>query len=86
MHNFLQSIKARQEGVFHIDLQLRPYGKAGSQAVALDAFTKYYSPDGQAWPYERQALVKLRPICGDGGLGKQISDLRDQYVYFGEEF
>lgn len=86
MHNFLQSIKARQEGVFHIDLQLRPYGKAGSQAVALDAFTKYYSPDGQAWPYERQALVKLRPICGDGELGKQISDLRDQYVYFGEEF
>ncbi len=86
MHSFILSIKARQEGVFHIDLQLRPYGKAGSQAVALDAFTRYYAPGGQAWPYERQALVKLRPICGDEKLGKQLSDLRDQYVYHGEEF
>jgi len=86
MQSFVQSIKAKQEGVFHIDLQLRPYGKAGSQAVALDAFTRYYAPRGQAWPYERQALVKLRPICGDQKLGKLISNLRDQYVYHGEEF
>ena len=81
-----EAIQARQEGVFHIDLQLRPYGKAGSQAVSLDAFTKYYAPDGPAWPYERQALVKLRPISGDAALGKQLCYLRDQYVYNGEPF
>ncbi len=67
-------------------MQLRPYGKAGSQAVSLDAFSKYYAPIGPAWPYERQALVKLRPIAGDMTLGKQLCDLRDEFVYNGEPF
>ena len=86
VQSLTQAIQARQEGVFHIDLQLRPYGKAGSQAVSLDSFRKYYAPDGPAWPYERQALVKLRPITGDSQLGKQLCDLRDEYVYNGTVF
>ena len=86
IQSLLQAIQARQEGVFHIDLQLRPYGKAGSQAVSLDSFKKYYAPDGPAWPYERQALVKLRPIAGDAKLGEQLSKLRDEYVYNGTLF
>ena len=68
IQTFVKSIQARQEGIFHIDLQLRPYGKAGSLAVVLDAFQRYYAPDGPAWDYERQALVKLRPVTGDQGL------------------
>lgn len=86
VQSLLQAIKARQEGVFHIDLQLRPYGKAGSQAVSLESFTKYYAPEGPAWPYERQALVKLRPIAGDGRLGGQLCKLRDEFVYNGTLF
>ena len=78
---FLQSIEAKREGVFEIDLQLRPYGKAGSMAVALEAFRRYFTPEGPAWPYERQALVKLRPIAGDRTLGDAIVALRDQFVY-----
>jgi glutamate-ammonia-ligase adenylyltransferase len=81
IQSLIQAIKARQEGVFHIDLQLRPYGKAGSQAVSLESFAKYYAPDGPAWPYERQALVKLRPIAGNDKLGNQLCKLRDEYVY-----
>ncbi len=81
-----RAIQARQEGVFHLDLQLRPYGKAGSQAVSLESFTKYYAPSGPAWPYERQALVKMRPIAGDDQLGKKLCDLRDEFVYNGEPF
>ncbi len=53
-------IAARRAGIFQIDLRMRPYGQAGSAAVQLDEFCRYYSPDGDAWPYERQALVKLR--------------------------
>ena len=86
IQEFIRMIQARQEGVFHLDLQLRPYGKAGSQAVSLDSFTKYYAPDGPAWPYERQALVKLRPIAGESALGNRLCGLRDQYVYNGEPF
>jgi glutamate-ammonia-ligase adenylyltransferase len=80
------AIRARQEGIFEIDLQLRPYGKAGTMAVSLDAFRRYFAPAGDAWPYERQALVKLRPIAGDAQLGSQIVALRDEFVYGGEPF
>jgi glutamate-ammonia-ligase adenylyltransferase len=86
---FLGTIQARREGIFEIDLQLRPYGKAGSLAVSLDAFRRYFAPQGPAWAYERQALVKLRPIAGDeqaAALGAQVTALRDAFVYTGEPF
>ncbi len=83
---FLSAIRARREGIFHIDLQLRPYGKAGSMAVSLGAFSNYFHPQGPAWAYERQALVKLRPIGGDADLGREIQALRDGFVYHGEPF
>jgi glutamate-ammonia-ligase adenylyltransferase len=75
------SIQTRQEGIFQIDLRLRPYGKAGSLAVSLDSFRRYYAPDGPAWAYERQALVKLRPIAGDAALSEELCKLRDVYAY-----
>ena len=86
IRSLMQSIQARREGIFQIDLQLRPYGKAGSLAVSEEAFQRYFSPQGPAWAYERQALVKLRQITGDRLLNKEICRLRDQYVYTGEPF
>lgn len=83
---FTQAIRARQEGIFQVDLRLRPYGQAGSLAVSLDAFETYFGPEGAAWPYERQALVKLRPIAGDPQFGKRLVQLRDDLVYTGEAF
>jgi [glutamine synthetase] adenylyltransferase / [glutamine synthetase]-adenylyl-L-tyrosine phosphorylase len=81
-----QTIQARQEGVFEIDLRLRPYGKGGSMAVSLDALRRYFGPDGDAWPYERQALVKLRPLGGSADLGAQVMRLRDELIYSGAPF
>src|SRR5437660_4870172 len=75
------AIKAHREGIFEIDLRLRPYGRAGSLAVSLAAFRAYFGPQGAAWPYERQALVKLRPIGGDGELARRIVELRDELIY-----
>ena len=86
VETFLQAIKAKREGIFHVDLQLRPYGKAGSLAVSLEAFRRYFSPSGPAWPYERQALVRMRPIAGDAVLGGRILSLRDSYVYTGDPY
>ena len=83
---FRQTIQARQEGIFQIDLRLRPYGRAGILAVSLEAFENYFMPDGAAWPYERQALVKLRPIAGNPEFGKRIVRLRDEMIYTGEPF
>jgi glutamate-ammonia-ligase adenylyltransferase len=83
---FLGAIRVRREGVFEIDLQLRPYGKAGSLAVSLEAFRRYFIPGGPAWAYERQALVRLRPVAGNEGLGRRVAELRDEFVYTGEPF
>ena len=83
---FAQTIRARREGIFQIDLRLRPYGRAGGLAVSRDAFQKYFAADGDAWPYERQALVKLRPITGDEDFGEDIVRLRDELLYTGNVF
>ncbi len=80
------AIWARREGIFEIDLDLRPYGSAGSLAVSLDAFRRYFAPGGAAWSYERQALIKLRAIAGDAELGREVEALRDTFVYSGAAF
>ncbi len=86
VESFTRKIQARRKGIFEIDLRLRPYGKAGPLAVSLDAFEEYFAPTGPAWPYERQSLVRLRPIAGDENLGQRIIDLRDKLVFTGASF
>ena len=76
-----QFIRAKREGIFHIDLRLRPFGSAGPLASSLEQFCQYYGPAGPALAYERLALVRLRTIAGDPGLGAQIERLRDEFIY-----
>lgn len=86
VETILQTIRTRHEGIFQVDLRLRPYGKGGPLAVSLEAFRSYFALGGPAWPYERQALVKLRPISGDLAFGKLVSNLRDELIYSGDAF
>jgi [glutamine synthetase] adenylyltransferase / [glutamine synthetase]-adenylyl-L-tyrosine phosphorylase len=76
-------IEAKQEGIFHLDIRLRPHGGKGSLANAFDEIQVYYSPTGLAAPFERQALIKLRHIAGDASLGRQVETHRDSFVYSG---
>ena len=84
--SFLHTLKSKREGVFEIDLRLRPYGRAGSLAVSRESFENYFGSDGDAWPFERQALVKLRPLVGDDSFGSEIAALRDRLIYTGAPF
>jgi glutamate-ammonia-ligase adenylyltransferase len=86
VENYVSAMRARREGIFQVDLQLRPYGKAGSMAVSLESFRRYFTPGGPAWAYERQALVKMRCVAGDETLGSLVTGLRDDFVYTGEPF
>jgi glutamate-ammonia-ligase adenylyltransferase len=79
----LQWIEAKQEGIFHIDVRLRPHGGKGSLTNPLDEIVSYYSASGLAAPFERQAMIKLRAVAGDATLGKQVEAHRDRYVYSG---
>ncbi|MBT3272226.1 MAG: glutamate-ammonia-ligase adenylyltransferase, partial [Spirochaetales bacterium] len=74
-------IDAKQEGIFRIDLRLRPYGTAGPTACSLESFCQYYGPDGQSHSYELLALIRMRAIGGDKLLGERIERLRDEMVY-----
>jgi glutamate-ammonia-ligase adenylyltransferase len=79
----LQWIEAKHEGIFHIDVRLRPHGGKGSLANPLDEIVSYYSEKGLAAPFERQALIKLRHVAGDASLGNHVEAHRDSYVYSG---
>jgi glutamate-ammonia-ligase adenylyltransferase len=58
-------ILAKEAGIFELDFRLRPYGNKGPLSVHFDLFRSYYSRSGEAYDFERQALLKLRFICGD---------------------
>lgn len=74
-------IVAREQGIFHVDLRLRPHGKKGPLASPLQALRDYYQPGGGAAPFERQALLKLRFVAGDPGLGRQVEAVRDAFCW-----
>ena len=79
-------LRTRREGIFEVDWRLRPYGRAGDLPVSLATFENYFQHGGPAWPFERQALVKLRPIAGDPEFGDRIVATRDALLYHGEAF
>ena len=81
-----QVVAGTRGGTFDVDFRLRPYGRAGPLATALSAFDGYYRAGGPAWGYERQALIKLRAVAGDPGLGHEVEGLRDRFVYGPEPF
>jgi glutamate-ammonia-ligase adenylyltransferase len=77
-------IVAREHGIFRIDLRLRPHGNKGPLASPLPSLRAYYSRDGGAAPFERQALLKLRFVAGDPALGREVEALRDAFCWSGE--
>ncbi|MDO8671940.1 MAG: glutamine synthetase adenylyltransferase, partial [Dehalococcoidia bacterium] len=83
VQTFQSILIARQEGIFEIDLRLRPYGSAGALACSLDGFAQYYSEQGDAEHFERMALVRMRRVAGDIRLGARALSVRDSFVYSG---
>ncbi|MEZ6042114.1 MAG: glutamine synthetase adenylyltransferase [Planctomycetaceae bacterium] len=79
-------ISARQDGIFHVDLRMRPFGQAGSAAVSLRDFISYYGPNGPAWPYERQGLVKLRLLMGDREFSEEVIRTCHEVIYARDTF
>lgn len=84
VQEILRWIEAKQEGIFHLDPRLRPHGEKGLLASSLEEIQQYYSSEGMAAPFERQALIKLRYVAGDESLGRLVEAHRDAFVYSGE--
>jgi [glutamine synthetase] adenylyltransferase / [glutamine synthetase]-adenylyl-L-tyrosine phosphorylase len=65
--------------VYEVDLGLRPEGKDGPLARSLDAYGAYYERWAQTW--ERQALLRARPVAGDRDLGRRFCELVSPHVW-----
>ena len=65
--------------LYRVDLRLRPEGRSGGIASTLRACEIYYEAWGQTW--ERQALIKTRPVAGDLSLGEAFLRLIVPFVY-----
>jgi [glutamine synthetase] adenylyltransferase / [glutamine synthetase]-adenylyl-L-tyrosine phosphorylase len=55
---------------FRVDLGLRPEGRNGPLSRTLPSYTAYW--DRWAEPWERQAMLRLRPVAGSRELGERF--------------
>jgi glutamate-ammonia-ligase adenylyltransferase len=63
------------EGVcYAIDARLRPSGNQGLLVTSLAAFEKYHATSAQVW--EKQALLRARPVAGGKRLSRAFPPLR----------
>ena len=59
---------------YDVDPRLRPSGSQGSLVASLRSFERYHARDAQLW--ERQALLRARPVAGDRELGRAFEAIR----------
>jgi [glutamine synthetase] adenylyltransferase / [glutamine synthetase]-adenylyl-L-tyrosine phosphorylase len=64
---------------YRVDLRLRPEGHRGVLARSKASTLSYYDTLGRTW--ERQALIKLRPVAGDIALGQEFLKVIQPFVY-----
>jgi glutamate-ammonia-ligase adenylyltransferase len=56
-----------REGIlYRIDTRLRPSGSAGPLVISFEALATYHAREARLW--ERQALLRARPVAGDEAL------------------
>ena len=60
--------------LYEVDMRLRPSGRQGPVATALESFESYQRDE--AWTWEHLALTRARPLVGDPSLAAEIETLR----------
>ena len=75
------ALEARSEDGFgyRVDLGLRPEADTGVLANPTDVALGYYESFGAEW--ERQMLIRLRPVAGPAGVGEAFAGEIAPFVY-----
>jgi [glutamine synthetase] adenylyltransferase / [glutamine synthetase]-adenylyl-L-tyrosine phosphorylase len=68
-----------QDPPLHVDVDLRPEGKAGPLVRTLEAYRSYYSQWGEIW--EAQALLRANVVAGDDALGARFMEMIEPVRY-----
>jgi [glutamine synthetase] adenylyltransferase / [glutamine synthetase]-adenylyl-L-tyrosine phosphorylase len=69
----------REGIVYRIDTRLRPSGRSGPLVTSLDGFRRYHESSARVW--ERQALIKARPVAGNATLAEAVAAIVTAFVY-----
>ncbi len=64
--------------LYEVDMRLRPSGRQGPVATALESFKNYQL--NEAWTWEHLALTRAQPIVGNADLAAEIEAFRTQIV------
>jgi [glutamine synthetase] adenylyltransferase / [glutamine synthetase]-adenylyl-L-tyrosine phosphorylase len=72
-------VSTREGIVYRIDTRLRPSGRSGPLVSSLDGFRRYHETSAQIW--ERQALIKARPVAGTPLLAQRVAAIISDFVY-----
>ncbi len=64
---------------YKIDTRLRPSGRAGTLVSSLHSYTVYHEKKAALW--ERQALIKARPVAGRSELAEAVMRVVEHCVY-----
>lgn len=70
---------SRYGTVFRVDLGLRPEGSKGPLVLSLHGLQEYYQHRGRLW--ERQALLRARPVAGDPHLAQRLMPSIEALIY-----
>ncbi len=69
-----------QDVPLEVDARLRPEGRFGAIVRTVDDYRQYYLTRGETW--ERQALIKARPIGGNLSVGEAWKQMVEEEVVY----
>jgi glutamate-ammonia-ligase adenylyltransferase len=65
--------------LYRVDMRLRPWGNSGPLVTTLDSYVEYLASDAELW--EKQALLKARPIAGTLAIGFDFLKKSDSLLF-----
>ncbi|CAN5741630.1 bifunctional [glutamine synthetase] adenylyltransferase/[glutamine synthetase]-adenylyl-L-tyrosine phosphorylase [soil metagenome] len=67
--------------IYDIDPDLRPEGRDGPLARSLNGYRTYFERWAETW--ERQAMVRARPVAGDTAVAQGLLDIVGAHIWRG---
>lgn len=66
-------------GCFRVDANLRPEGRSGMLTRTLSSYQAYWRRWAEPWEF--QALLKARPVCGPAEMAREFLDALDVHLW-----
>jgi glutamate-ammonia-ligase adenylyltransferase len=77
IHNL--SYNSGEGHLYRVDFRLRPEGRMSPLARSVESYLLYYESRGELW--ERQMLMKARPVAGDLAFGAEFLKQLEPFIY-----